>query len=785
MKNKVRKINWLRRIGLLVSALLAGGVSVQAELQIEKAYCGVDKSWCDLTVYLQQKVRGNSLSTDLAQPFDKIGVDPAPNQVKYLIIDYRLNQVAYRLVLKEHGPIAFPIRLPSVDATAPGRDAAAMELMKAPQAPGVVVRVVRPRGPDPFPWSNYWGWGVGLLLAAAVFFFWKARQRAKARWLALEDHGRRLAVERSRRRQRFALVALAALVTAVAFFYLEEDWRGKRAWEKCKAELEAKGIVMDWAKHMPSPVAEDQNFFMANSNFPIRFKKAQSQAETEAAEKCSWFKVDWKGLPTLATSKTNPLVVAHIVALPPDQAKAHRDREDHVVLLGRPEAAAQMEAGLKATLGRLVEGAAGFNFSEQALGHAAPGRIWLGSETPPAAADLTNLMPAKLDINQARLQVEATAEPGKFEVWLIDAKVTSAAEYLKYTDVFLPALAEIREALKRPYAIPPGDYSEPYLIPIPNFVTMRTTAQLLAMRAQCHLLLHDPGAAVDELAQIHELCRILQKPAAGGPETLVAAMINVAIGGLYVGMIRDGFRLGEWREPELAALQGQLKSMDLPEWVAEAFREENAATAQTFEHSSAEKVAGILSNSGSEGDKFWDRMKNPLYVYLKFAPRGWIYQNLAGMARLTPQVLDSFDLERGQIHPRIMDQSSLAVSEYVAHPSLFKVLATVALPNFAKAVQTTAANQTLVNQAQIVCGLERYRLEHGEYPGALEALAPRFLEAPPHDVIGGQPLRYRRTDDGKFLLYSVGWNETDDGGTVARKADGTEDREHGDWVWTN
>ena len=36
---------------------------------------------------------------------------------------------------------------------------------------------------------------------------------------------------------------------------------------------------------------------------------------------------------------------------------------------------------------------------------------------------------------------------------------------------------------------------------------------------------------------------------------------------------------------------------------------------------------------------------------------------------------------------------------------------------------------------------------------------------------------YRRMGDGKFLLYSVGWNETDDGGTASDKMD------QGDWVW--
>ncbi len=94
-----------------------------------------------------------------------------------------------------------------------------------------------------------------------------------------------------------------------------------------------------------------------------------------------------------------------------------------------------------------------------------------------------------------------------------------------------------------------------------------------------------------------------------------------------------------------------------------------------------------------------------------------------------------------------------------------------------KAAQALARNQTLANEAFVACGLERYRLAHGQYPETLAALVPPFAEKLPHDLIGGQPLKYHRTADGRFVLYSVGWNEKDDGGVP-----GTTITE-GDWVW--
>jgi hypothetical protein len=85
--------------------------------------------------------------------------------------------------------------------------------------------------------------------------------------------------------------------------------------------------------------------------------------------------------------------------------------------------------------------------------------------------------------------------------------------------------------------------------------------------------------------------------------------------------------------------------------------------------------------------------------------------------------------------------------------------------------------------AMLACALERYRLAEGHYPEELNVLAPRFISVLPHDIINGQPLKYRRTDNGKFILYSVGWNEKDDGGVIALGKSKYQDVLQGDWVW--
>jgi hypothetical protein len=151
---------------------------------------------------------------------------------------------------------------------------------------------------------------------------------------------------------------------------------------------------------------------------------------------------------------------------------------------------------------------------------------------------------------------------------------------------------------------------------------------------------------------------------------------------------------------------------------------------------------------------------------------------------LESRQLDAIDLKNETFMPGEVDDDGRELENMRNHPSPYTFLACIAVPNTAKAWRTTAYYQTMVNEAQIACALERYRLAHGEYPETLDALVPQYIQIIPHDLIGGQPLHYRRTNDGKFLLYSIGRNETDDGGQPSpNDENGRMDYTKGDWVW--
>ena len=597
---------------------------------------------------------------------------------------------------------------------------------------------------------------------------------------------------------RRILIALAILASLIAIFYAEEDWRGKRAWENCKRELEAKGMVLDWEKFIPPPVPDDQNFFKAPRMAGWFIKKPPGYMGP--------FTNDFADGSLFATLekyrvKTNSILIADLTIEPP-AANFKAAGTNIVFKLDDAWARRHVVELIRDNLGSSTMGAQGFTLMAKPLNQIRPVRLVVQTDKLPALDEITALFPTNIvPAGLGNLQIEAGVESNSFCVWIDpfpaipnSAQVYAASDYLEWGDGFKTNFDLIREALKRPYARIDGDYTQPFAIPIPNFVAARFLAQTLASRTQCYLLLGQPEKALREMTLLNDSRHFLERTPTGQPMTLVDAMINVAITGLYANTIADGLQKHAWQEPQLAALQEQLKKIDLLPTVAGAFKMELAGSTRTFETHPAYKLAGLfklvdLVSGGASASKktkagtFWWLLKNPMYLFLNLAPRGWWYQNLANCAVYESKSLDGFDLEHDTLSPRLFDEVTHNLNQFLDHKSPFNLMASVAVPNIAKASQTLAHNQTLANEAQIVCALERYHLARGEYPETLDALVPQFIEKLPHDIIGGQPLHYRRIAGGKFLLYSVGWNETDDGGQVVSKPDGSEDWEKGDWVW--
>src|ERR1043166_3314746 len=83
-----------------------------------------------------------------------------------------------------------------------------------------------------------------------------------------------------RRVVRWAFTLLVVLVVVVAAFYLEENWRGRSAWNKYKHQLETQGERLDWAAYVEKPVPDEENF--------VRTPLLESAANKNYSEQPAW-----------------------------------------------------------------------------------------------------------------------------------------------------------------------------------------------------------------------------------------------------------------------------------------------------------------------------------------------------------------------------------------------------------------------------------------------------------------------------------------------------------------
>jgi hypothetical protein len=176
---------------------------------------------------------------------------------------------------------------------------------------------------------------------------------------------------------------------------------------------------------------------------------------------------------------------------------------------------------------------------------------------------------------------------------------------------------------------------------------------------------------------------------------------------------------------------------------------------------------------------------------VRVAPSGWLYLEQLNQCRIYEEyLLPTLDPSRRQATPGAGRRANERLSElnryspvamFLRHEFFSKLM----LPSASGVAQRTAFVQSALDTASTACALERYRRAHRAYPESPEALKPGFLDSVPHDLINGQALKYRRPAADQYLLYSVGWNETDDGGVVKQNKKGENvDLLEGDWVWT-
>jgi hypothetical protein len=557
---------------------------------------------------------------------------------------------------------------------------------------------------------------------------------------------------------------LAIGAGVLALTYLVEDARGYLAWRALRQELIGAGERLDWKDFIPPPVPDEQNFAAA----PIYRQ--------------------WPLIKTGMVTQTE-----HPLPEPPFQP-------GHPVTIETMRNAAKLMVN-KAD-GKQIKADASFDEMQRLVTYedapldavmlelAKQGGFPCQLEDPPALKQILvnarfhNASPRMIFLHLlAAHKLVALKHPGEDAIRITrQANVFTVADVLAWYKTYETNLAALHAAAQRPLARLNADFDVGNWMTFPNFIRLRMTGQSLATHANACLLSGSPELALPDLQVIEK-----EALAAQSHPTLVGAMISVALHGLRASVIEEGMAEGAWREPQLVALQKSLAQTNLPAIALFGIEAERSRICSSIQFLSRKKLGDLLAEEILAPEKYWGQrtsvglrlLARVVDVILQVIPRGWLYQNQCAIARHYHQQIIAAGL--AGTSPR--NQPPAAPASEVTDRSFlcpYKFLAARFAFNFWKGGLLAKRNQTIFDLGRVACALERYRLANRAYPAALADLAPAFIDAAPPDIMDGKPLRYRRTPNGKYLLYAVGENLADDGGESDKNRNRSEEK---DWIW--
>ncbi len=512
-----------------------------------------------------------------------------------------------------------------------------------------------------------------------------------------------LFVRRLYRRGNFQRVGFgfACLVTLVALFYAEEDWRGKHDWEKFKRAWEAKGERFDRAGVVPPAVPDNQNFALT----PV----AASSYETV---------LDQNG---------------HAVW----------PRNTNVInrLRMNPYSSSQGNSG--------------------ALAWPTNGD-WRAAKTS--------------DLNAWQQYYRALA--AKTNEFPVPSQPQSpAADVLLALSKYDSAIQELRQSAQLRYSRFPLEYDkdDPAAILLPHLAALKSCSHVLQLRALAEL---QNGQSDLALADIELILRLTDSVRT--EPILISHLVRIAMLNIALQPVWEGLAGHRWSDAQLAELDRKMAGLDFISDYRLAMRGEMALfQGGIFEYLRHHpgQLANLVGDSATA-------VPIPALAISRLVPVGWFYQNQLHCARpMVEFYLPAADVNLGIFSPKTIQQADATIVAETRQLNPCNALERLLLPALGNAAKKFAQGQNAANLALAATALERYRLAHGDYPQSFDALTPQFIAKLPPDVINGHPLHYQHETDGQFVLYSVGWNETDEDGEASLNKSGAVDINQGDWAW--
>jgi hypothetical protein len=364
-------------------------------------------------------------------------------------------------------------------------------------------------------------------------------------------------------------------------------------------------------------------------------------------------------------------------------------------------------------------------------------------------------------------------------------KIPPNAKSTEMFGLLCPALADLRAANA---THPDCRFEHNYITKLPWSIPLGITtgqlkvAKVLSYEEQLALLDNQPELAMSDFKVGWKIDSGLRKE-----PLLISGLVSMGVVAIQLGVITEGLAEHDWNDQQLADMDNDLGKIDyLTDYQLCLRGEATVFGIPIYDYLKKHRVfSPAILFGGMPPSSLGEKIRNFIFsciVYL--IPDGWFDQFKAEHTRLLlVEGVKIVDPIARRVFPARQEHLQRSIEDWKAVP-LGSPLFSSGMDGISNSVKNFAYAQVHVDEARIVCRLERYRLAHGGYPDSLDALVPAYGSDLPRDMMDGQPYHYKLERDGTYLLYSVGWNQTDEGG-LETSVNGYRSKDSPDWVWGN
>lgn len=447
-------------------------------------------------------------------------------------------------------------------------------------------------------------------------------------------------------------------------------------------------------------------------------------------------------------------------------------------------------AGLLLGLG-FIEGKVALSHVPGSMRHVAPGRAVAAAREPVWAIKQhgvfisTNGVTAWWRTNTSTDTPFAPGRPGGRGSYRLPMLITSE-DLAEDVRAVSNSLAQVRAALEFPVLDHRVDYSAGFNLLLPHLAPEKNAAQWLRVASLSDLYETNCSAALESLLALAALAHVTTNE-----PLMLSQLVRLGIPQIGVSATWEALQVDGWTEEQLREWQDAMQPSDFVEAVGRALEMERAMGAATIDRSSEDtnvllslfddisQMAGQPQGT-YDLEKFLKGLQTMFlrFVYFPIWRLAWKDQD---QLRLLHDWQPQIDAARAQARRPNWQQNAVkennsdglnsstdgsparlgSLLDRIRYP-MSSMLGNAGTSALNRAVEGEAARELAVS----ALALHRWQLAHKNFPATLQELVPQFLPAVPIDPFDGQPLRYRRQEDGTFLLYSVGRNGKDEEGNA-------------------